>query len=367
MKRKILVLEPYYGGSHKLFLDGLSSNIKGEFTFMTLPARKWKMRMQLAALWFACKIQELPLEKRKFDLVLCSTFVDVAVLRSQLSKYQWWDNQTLFHVYFHENQFSYPGQTPDPQRNQFTSINFTSAVAADFLAFNSRFNLDSFLAGINGYLKKAADMSFAGLIESLKNKSMVIYPGLDFSLIDKYRARSTADAKGPVIIWNHRWEHDKDPECFFSTLYKLSAKKIPFQLIVLGQSFRNQPACFSEARQRLAQHILHFGYVNAKQEYASLLRQGDIVISTARHEFFGISVIEAVRAGCFPLLPDRLAYPELFGGEYLYQEGKLLKRLTECISRLDGLDKKTTAKLTDRFQWTCLKKEYEKWLFVDTV
>ena len=323
--------------------------------------------MQLSALWFARQLQKLPVEKQKFDLVLCSTFVDVAVLRSLLVRYQWWDKQTPIYVYYHENQFSYPGQILDPQINQFTSINFTTAITADSLAFNSQYNLNSFLEGINDYLKKATDMEFSGVLQSIKNKSTVIYPGLNFSMIDKNSSGTAASEKGPVIVWNHRWEHDKDPEYFFSTLYRLHEKKIPFQLIVLGQSFRNHSDCFVEAQKRLADHILHFGYVDSKQQYSRLLCQGDIVVSTARHEFFGISVIEAVRAGCFPLLPDRLAYPELFGPEYLYDGQRLSKRLIQIISQSRKMDTQTSLELTDRFQWSFIKKEYEKWLFADTI
>ena len=35
------------------------------------------------------------------------------------------------------------------------------------------------------------------------------------------------------------------------------------------------------------------------------------MLSTARHEFFGVAVVEALLAGCLPWLPDRLSYPEL--------------------------------------------------------
>ena len=90
--------------------------------------------------------------------------------------------------------------------------------------------------------------------------------------------------------------------------------------MVLGQHFRDQPKIFIRARERIADHILHFGYVESREEYAALLRQGDVVVSTARHEFFGIAMLEAVCAGCRPLVPDRLSYRELYPRAYRYQQ-----------------------------------------------
>ena len=88
MKTRILIIEPYYGGSHKQFTDELIKRLsaKAEFHLLTLPARKWKMRMQLSAYWFVNQIKLLETDLRHFDTVLCSTFVDVSILRCELSK-----------------------------------------------------------------------------------------------------------------------------------------------------------------------------------------------------------------------------------------------------------------------------------------
>ena len=48
------------------------------------------------------------------------------------------------------------------------------------------------------------------------------------------------------------------------------------------------------------------------------MRDADIVLSTAQHEFQGLAVLQAVASGCLPAVPDRQAYPEIFAGEFRY-------------------------------------------------
>ncbi len=361
MKKKILVLEPYFGGSHRQFLEGLAKNVEADFYWLTLPARKWKMRMQLSAYWFYGEIEKNREEFKNSDVILCSTFVDVAVLRSLLSRIAWWDNGTRILTYFHENQFAYPNQIADSSIHQFTAINFGSAVASDKIGFNSRFNRDSFLDGCRKYLKKAADMNLVKVVENLEEKSSVLYPGIDFTAIDKKDRKHNNSL--PVIIWNHRWEHDKGPESFFAALYNLKERGVQFKLIVLGESFRYQPACFKEAEERLADELIHFGYADSFEEYIVLLTQGDIVVSTSLHEFYGISVIEAVRAGNYPVLPERLSYPELFDDQFLYGEGQLEDVLQRILKSRKLFDGEKVCKMTDQFSWDAMKSKYENWLF----
>ncbi|MCI5145073.1 MAG: DUF3524 domain-containing protein [Candidatus Electrothrix sp. AR3] len=358
----ILLLEPYYGGSHKEFLTGLQGCLDCQFTLLTLPARKWKMRMQLAAPWFIAQIIDLVEGGNVFDSILTSTFLDVAVLRSLLANQ---GIQLPLAVYFHENQFSYPGQVRDPGIFQFSSINFTTALCADTLAFNSRYNLDTFLTGIRWYLKKTADMNLRHLEESILAKSIILYPGLDLqhfsSLpIPKDESVSKWKNKHPVIIWNHRWEHDKDPETFFQGLFTLL--EYDFKIIVLGQHFRHQPKIFSQAKDILADRLLHFGFAESRAEYISLLQQGDIIASTAKHEFFGLAVLEGVRAGCRPLVPDRLSYKELFPRQYRYAENNFAKELEKLFISPLPLFADEAKKLTDPYSWPVLASQYQKWL-----
>jgi glycosyltransferase involved in cell wall biosynthesis len=358
--KRVLILEPYYGGSHKHFLKGLQKYVTADYLLFTLPARNWKMRMQLSAPWFIEQIKELAASDRHFDSVLCSSFVDVAVLRALLSGVDGWNHDARILTYFHENQFVYPQRFDVPIQYQFTNINFHSALASDGIAFNSVFNQDSFLAGCRRSLKTASDMKFPGIIDELANKSRILFPGIDFTDIDKTPEKSLHGV--PVIVWNHRWEHDKNPESFFLALEVLEQRGVDFRLIVLGQAFDTSPECFSNAEKRFRSKILHYGFVPSYQKYVEMLSKGNIVVSTSLHEFYGISIIEAVRAGCVPLLPDRLSYPELFDHKFLYSDNSLPDKLQEIVEERCWLTSKIARKMTEQYSWPRLQQSYSEWL-----
>jgi glycosyltransferase involved in cell wall biosynthesis len=354
---RILILEPYYGGSHKTFLNGLTHHLPYAFDLLTLPARKWKWRMRLGAPYFA---EILHKTKRQYDRILCSTFVDVAALRGLAPS---WVNEVPILTYFHENQFAYPMQVDDERDFHFALTNVTTALASDKLAFNSAYNLKTFLNGTARLLQKTPDMNFPGWEEKIRDKSIILPPGIDSQqLINTTNNDPAATmSRSPVILWNHRWEHDKNPEQFFETLFELDQQGQPFALIVLGQSFARQPAIFQEAKKKLGHRIIHFGYAPTRQQYLRYLTHGDFVISTALHEFFGLAVIEAVRAGCRPLLPCRLSYPEFFAKQYLYEDGEFQARLTGLLDTGQRLDEAEAQALTQGFTWTALAKRYHQW------
>ena len=171
----------------------------------------------------------------------------------------------------------------------------------------------------------------------------------------------------PLIVWNQRWEYDKRPDRFFALLERLHDAELPFRLAVAGENFRNVPEEFEAARARLGDRIVHWGYVESRQAYADLLRRADLVISTADHEFFGISVLEAICAGAYPLLPDRLSYPELLPdalhASCLYaDEEDLFEKTMQRLADPRPAPPFLRHHAAEQFDWSSVARRYDDFL-----
>ena len=88
------------------------------------------------------------------------------------------------------------------------------------------------------------------------------------------------------------------------------------------------------AKEKLNSKIESWGFACSKNEYYKILSRCDLVLSTSLHEFFGVAIIEACLLGAYPILPNRLVYPELYPKECLYStEAQLLKKLKYICTR----------------------------------
>jgi len=116
---------------------------------------------------------------------------------------------------------------------------------------------------------------------------------------------------------------------------------------------------FEEAFTRIRDHILHWGYQESRQDYIAILRAADVAVSTAQHEFFGVSMVEAVQHGCYPLCPNKLVYPEIFPSEYLYSTPQQLSKKLRyfCKNPRRVRTHEVTVDWT-RFTWGTLKDSF---------
>ncbi len=338
-----IILEPYYGGSHRSLVDGLCRNLGLDLELWTLPPRKWKWRMRGAAPVFA---ERWHAERPDVAGIFTSSLLNVAELRGLLPT----EARNLpITLYFHENQLNYPVRVDDFRDYHYGWINILSALAADRLLWNSTYNRDSFFSALPGFISRMPDHRPAGVIEKLQAKSQIlpvpITPGPPIDAAQNETCR---------ILWNHRWEHDKGPEEFFNALMKLQDEGLEFELAVLGEKFSDVPKVFSESKEALASKIRRWGFVESLDEYREELARTDLVVSTAQHEFQGLSVLEAAAGGARPLLPDALAYPEIWPSDFLYEPGRLLSALRDCIKNWPRASDPRPRNIALTYSWEAL-------------
>lgn len=170
----------------------------------------------------------------------------------------------------------------------FVSINFS--LAADIVLFNSDFNRTSFLNNIHSFLNIQSDFKLRNIKEKIEPKCQVLYFPINFhKMPTRIHSHDDELERGLHLIWPHRWEHDKNPREFIDALLELNKRQRQFRVSIIGESFQTIPACFDGVQVQLGAKLINFGYLN-RDEYFQCLLDGDIVISTADHEFYGVSM-----------------------------------------------------------------------------
>jgi len=338
-----LILEPYYGGSHRALVDGLRARLDIDLLLWTLPPRKWKWRMRGAAPIFA---ERWLRERPQVAGIFTSSLLNAAELRGLLPPGA---RDLPLILYFHENQLNYPVRAEDPRDYHYGWINILSALSADRLIWNSAYNRDSFLDALDGFVGSMPDHRPEGLAERIAGKSEILPVPIETS------GDPVAKPEAPCrILWNHRWEHDKGPEEFFEALFELDGEDLDFDLSVLGESFQDVPKIFALARKRLDRRIRTWGFQESMEDYRKELDLADLVVSTAQHEFQGLSVLEAASRGARPLVPDRVAYPEIWPEEFLYGPGRLRDSLRRLILTREQTPNVDPREISLRYSWNAL-------------
>ena len=186
---RILSLQPYYGESHRQFIDGWVANSRHEWHLLTLPGRHWKWRMRHAAIEFTEQMKALAEAGESFDAIVATDMMNVAELKGLLLTACPEYCRLPLVVYFHENQFAYPSQfgsgSPEHQRDQhFGFTNFLSTLVADQVWFNSTYNQTSMLHHLENSGRRWPDYAPKVQVQRLHEKFSVEAPGIEQPPVD---------------------------------------------------------------------------------------------------------------------------------------------------------------------------------------
>lgn len=325
-QKKILFIEPFYKGSHRYFLDNLESRSQHKITTLTKNGVFWKWK------FLESSIANTLGPDHEFNIIMGSNMLDLAtwagINRQNIGR-------AKLVLYFHENQLTYPENKTQNSNNAFFGYkNLTSCFAADHVIFNSDFHRKSFMKAGKKLSKKLPSSISNNYFEKLKLDSSVVPVGIDTTRFETYKESHTNEV--PVLLWNHRWEFDKNPELFLKTLIDLKKEEVEFKLIMLGSAPKKLMPIFDEAKEVLSENIIQWGRVSSFEEYAKFLWMADILPVTSNHDFFGVSVLEALTCHTRLLLPKRCAYPDHFPVEtypnwYYEDDGGFKSKLRELI------------------------------------
>lgn len=115
--------------------------------------------------------------------------------------------------------------------------------------------------------------------------------------------------KGHLVVFPHRIAPEKQPD-IFDWATELMRRDVP-EGGMYPDIIKTAEVC------------------KTKAEYYDILRTSRVAVSCALQETWGIAMWESVLHGCFPVVPDRLAYKELYPAEFRYSHDG---QIASCIN-----------------------------------
>ena len=330
----VWLLSAYRSESHASWVNWLSNqqDCPVRLRIFELPGRYFRWRIRGNPLSWMAEFRDA-LQQEQPHHILATSMVDIATIKGLHPELA----DIPVTLYFHENQFAYPvgdrqHSSIDPQM-----VQLYGALTSERCLFNSRFNLESMLEGVTELLRKLPDAIPDHVVDELRAKSSVLPVAVETVNTDTIPAQTDTTS---MILWNHRWEYDKRPDRFEAVLDTLANRGVDFQLALLGPRPEKVPGELSAIREKHAARIVADGMV-PRAEYETLLKRARVVISTADHEFQGLSMIEAVSAGATPVVPDALCYREQYPGRFRYTPGNIEEaadRVSDALQHSSPVD-----------------------------
>lgn len=325
----ILYLESSYFGAHQDWIDSYRARSRHQISPLTLPPGDWRWRLHGGALTLAAEFLAQRENLPPVDLLLVNAMVNAPLFLAATRPFL---GQVPVVVYFQENQLSYPPAPGDQYQWQDGFVNVASAALADLVAFNGAYLRQDFLATLADFVRDRAEYT-ADLLERIAPRTEVLPRGI--ALHDRFGPAPARPLPQPplTLLWSHRWASEKGVEDFASALRQLHAEGLPFRVILGGDPWK-----YADLRdalvQELGERVLRWGLLEG-EAYADALQVSDVIVACSENEPLGVSVLEALYMGCFPVLRGQGSFPLLIPPDHhdvLYQGGAAA--LTERLRHL---------------------------------
>ncbi|MFZ4517216.1 MAG: tRNA-queuosine alpha-mannosyltransferase domain-containing protein [Microthrixaceae bacterium] len=329
-----VLVEPYLTGSHRAWAEGWAATSHHHVTVVGHEGTAWRWRMTGAAVTTAGLLEDHARHHGTPDVLVVSDMTDLAALRGLLGP-RWAAVPSV--LYLHEDQLTQPvGPNGHGGDRRLAWVNWTSALAADEVWVNSDWHRRGFIDALGPFLAAVPDHPHDHLLASVAARCRVVPVGADLAgLLAADRAIRAAEPEdAPLVLWNHRWDHDKGIDRFLVSARSLEAEGVPFRLALLGEDRHHDASRWVGELAPLAGRIELRGRLD-RAGYEAVLARADVVVAAARQEHFGLSVVEAVAAGCVPVVPDDCSYREVVPDPAArYPSGRLTTALRDALADL---------------------------------
>ncbi|XP_053925450.1 glycosyltransferase-like domain-containing protein 1 isoform X8 [Cuculus canorus] len=371
----VLLIEAFYGGSHKQLMDLLQEELQDDCVLCTLPAKKWHWKARTAALYF---MQTVP-TSTNYRILFASSVLNLAelvALRPDLGKLK----KVL---YFHENQLIYPVQKCQERDFQYGYNQILSCLVADMVVFNSAFNMESFLTSIGKFMKLIPDHRPKDLEKIIRPKCQVLYFPVRFPDVSRFMPQHKLARLEKIIgvkrngdaypledlpgqeksrtlggLMRNSKAHRESGLCEAQPgLHTTQREDLPSPLRALARLNKSDASESTNPCQEEEEDKQHLTF------NISNILSGEDYQQRPLHIAWPHRWIEAVYCGCYPLCPKALVYPEIFPAEYLYSTPEqLFKRLQNFCKRPDIVRKHLYKGETAGFSWAALGGKFRSLL-----
>lgn len=192
------------------------------------------------------------------------------------------------------------------------------------------------------------------------DKYVYVPNGIDWN---KFHSLSVTQNKGKKVLIMGRLQRFKNVQTVIHALAKSELGE--WHADILGDGpYRGELEKLVEELQ-LSDRITFHGWIdNGTKEQLQFVQQASLYISASRVENCPMSVIEAIAAGCYPLLSDIPAHRQLVSGEEYFFETNNSNQLSELIMNKIRMIENGRVRIPDvsGYDWKNVMKRYVKLL-----